>query len=189
MKNPKLKLVAAILAFIIGITSVWVNGFFSSLTLSNTQQDFSAQVDLPLAEKPFAKQSFDNVEVHSDQLPNYEEEPEVFSPSGDYHPLNRPSEELEEFIQFDLQVRGKKGKLVAWGEVRGVQPWYKFTSVSITEKHLKFSTAKVGGVSYNFEGKFLKKGYGVTLEGTLRKFVNGKKVMEVKTPFVHYPGC
>ncbi|HLM60775.1 MAG TPA: hypothetical protein VK308_08225 [Pyrinomonadaceae bacterium] len=51
MKNPKLKLVAAILAFIIGIVSVLVSGFFSSLDLPNTQQDFSAQVDLPSAEK------------------------------------------------------------------------------------------------------------------------------------------
>jgi hypothetical protein len=189
MKNQKLKFAATILAFIIGIVSVRVSGLFSSLTLSNTQQDFPAQVDLLLAEKTFAEQNFDNVEVHSDQLLNNEEESEVFSPSGDYHPLNRPADESEKFIQFDLQVRGKKGKLVAWGEVRGVQSWYKFTSVSVTEKYLKFSTAKVSGVSYNFEGEFLKKGYGVTLEGTLRKFVNGKKVMEVHTPFVHYAGC
>ncbi len=189
MKNQKLKFAATILAFIIGIVSVRVSGLFSSLTLSNTQQDFPDQVDLLLAEKTFAEQNFDNVEVHSDQLLNNEEESEVFSPSGDYHPLNRPADESEKFVQFDLQVRGKKGKLVAWGEVRGVQSWYKFTSVSVTEKYLKFSTAKVSGVSYNFEGEFLKKGYGVTLEGTLRKFVNGKKVMEVHTPFVHYAGC
>ncbi len=189
MKNPKFKLAATILAFIVGITSVWVSGFLSSLTLPNTQQDFSVQVDLPVAEKTFAEQSLDNTEVHSDQFSNYEVEPEVFSPSGDYHPLNRSVDELEEFIQFDLQVRGKKGKLVAWGEIRGVQPWYKFTSVFVTQKRLKFSTAKVSGISYNFEGKFLKKGYGVTLEGTLQKFVNGKKVMEVSTPFMHYPGC
>lgn len=184
MKNPKLQLVAATLAFIIGIISVWVSGFFSSLTLSNTQQDFSVQVDSPFAEK-----IFDDIEVQSDQLSNNEEESAVFSPSGDYHPLNRSSDEAEKFIQFDLQVRRKKGKFIAWGEVRGVQPWYKFTSVSVSEKYLKFSTAKVGGVSYKFEGEFLKKGYSITLEGTLRKFVNGKKVVEVRTPFVHYAGC
>ena len=189
MKNPKLKLVVAILAFIVGITGVWISRFFSSPTVSNTRQDFSAQVDLPLVEKNFAEQSFDNVKVYSDQLSDNEEESEVFSPSGDYHPVNRPSDESEKFIQFDLQVRGKKGKFVAWGEVRGVQPWYKFTSVSVSEKHLKFATAKVDGVSYSFEGEFLKKGYGITLEGTLQKFVNGKKVMEVRTPFVHYAGC
>ncbi len=188
MKNPKLKFVATILAFIIGIVSVWVSGFFSSLDFPNTQQNFSAQVDLPLAEKTLVEQNFDEVEAHPNQLLNNEES-EVFSPSGDYHPLNRPSDESEQFIQFDLRVRQKKGKFVARGEIRGVQAWYKFTSVSVTEKYLKFTTAKVSGVNYDFEGEFLKKGYGVTLEGTLRKFVNGKKVMEVRTPFKHYPGC
>jgi hypothetical protein len=189
MESPKLRLLVAFLAFIIGITSVWVSGFFSTLTLSDKQQDFPAQVDLALTEKTFAEQNFDNIEVHSDQHINNKEESEVFTPSGDYHPLNRPADESEKFIQFDLQVRGNKGKLVAWGEVRGVQSWYKFTSVSVTEKYLKFSTAKVGGISYSFEGEFLKKGYGITLKGTLRKFVDGKKVMEVYTPFVHYAGC
>lgn len=190
MKSLKLKVVSAILAFIIGITGVWVSGFFPAFTLSNTQQDFSVQVDLPLAEQSFTAQNFNDIEkVNSAQFLNNEEESEVFSPSGDYHPLIRPPVESEKFIQFDLQVRGRKGKLVAWGEVRGVLPWYKFTSVSVTEKYLKFSTAKIGGVSYSFEGKFLKKGYGVTLEGTLRKFVNGKKVMEINSPFMHYAGC
>jgi hypothetical protein len=48
--------------------------------------------------------------------------------------------------------------LVAWGEVRGVQHWYEFKSVFVTEKHLTFSTATVGGVSYDFDGTFLGKG-------------------------------
>ena len=122
----------------------------------------------------------------------------IFNPSGDYHPLNRPANESEKFIQFDLQVRRKKGKLVAWGEVRGVQSWYRFTSVFVTEKQLKFSTAKLGGVSYDLDGRFLgggdfaiqSLGTGIVmLEGTLRKFVNGKKAMEVSTSFVYYPGC
>lgn len=189
MKNLKFKLVTAALAFIIGISSVWLSGFSSSPTLSNTQQGSFVKVELPLSEKTFAEKTSNDLEAQSDQFPNYYEEPEVFSPSGDYHPLNRSTVESEKFIQFDLQVKRKKGKFVAWGEIRGVQPWYKFTSVSVTEKHLKFSTAKVGGVSYSFEGEFLKKGYGVTLEGTLRKFVKGKKVLEVSTPFMHYPGC
>lgn len=123
---------------------------------------------------------------------------DIFNPSGDYHPLSLPANQSEKSIQFDLQVRRKKVKLVAWGEVMGVQPWCRFTSVSVTEKHLKFSTAKVGGVSYDFDGTFLGSGdfasqfLGtgiVMLEGTLRKFVNGKKAMELSTSFVYYPGC
>ena len=122
----------------------------------------------------------------------------VFNPSGDYHPSSPPADESEKSIQFDLQVRRKKGKLVAWGEIRGVQRWYKFRSVFVTEKYLKFSTVTVGGVSYDFDGTFLGRGdfasqsLGngmVMLEGMLRKFVNGNKTMEISTSFVHYTGC
>ena len=197
MKNLKFKLVAAILAFIIGVVGVWVSGFLSSPAVSNTQHNLSIQVDLSLTDKPLVEQTFDNLETNSDQLPNDETDLGVFNPSGNYLPLNSPSDESERFIQFDLEVRRKKGKLVAWGEVRGVQRWYKFTSISVTEKHLKFSTAKTGGVNYDFDGEFLGKGDfsspaqtgNILLKGTLRKFVNGKKVVEVNTSFKHYPGC
>lgn len=197
MKNLKFKLVAAILAFIIGVVGVWVIRLLSSPMASNTQQNLSTQVDLSLTNKPLIKQTLNNFETHSDQLPKDETDLGLFNPSGDYHPLNRPSDESERFIQFDLEVKRKKGKLVAWGEVKGVQPWYKFTSVSITEKHLKFSTAKIDGVNYDFNGEFLGKGdfsslaqtESIFLKGTLRKFINGKKVMEVSTSFKHYPGC
>lgn len=197
MQNLKFKLVAIILAFIIGIVSVWASGFLFSLTVFNTQQNFSSQADLPLTDEPLVAQTFDDLEIDSDQLPNEETDLGVFNPSGDYHPSSRPSDESEQFIQFDLEVRRKKGKLVAWGEIRGVDRWYKFTSVSVTEKYLKFSTAKIGGVNYDFNGEFLGRGdfsspaqtETILLKGTLRKLVNGKKVMEVSTSFVHFPGC
>lgn len=123
---------------------------------------------------------------------------EIFNPSGDYHPVNRPAEESERFIHFDLEVRRRKGKLIAWGDVRGVRPWFKFTSVSLSEKHLRFSTVKIGGARYSFDGTFLVKGdfasesqgLGIPLlEGVLRKFVHGQKVSETRTTFRYYPGC
>lgn len=122
----------------------------------------------------------------------------IFNPSGNYHPLKRLANKSDQFIQFDLQVRRRKGKVIASGEVKGVQPWYKFIFVSVTNKSLKFSTAKVKGISYDFDGKFLGKGnfaeqwmgHGLLfLEGTLSKFVNGKKAAEVTTSFLYYPGC
>jgi hypothetical protein len=121
-----------------------------------------------------------------------------FNPSGDYHPVNRPAGKSEQFIQFVLEVRRRNGKLRAWGDVRGVQSSFKFTSVAISEKHLKFSTVKIKGVRYSFDGTFLGKGdfarqsqgNGIALlEGVLRKFVNGQKVIEIRTPFLYYPGC
>ncbi|MBC7900304.1 MAG: hypothetical protein H7070_09650 [Saprospiraceae bacterium] len=198
MKNPKYKFVIVILAFIIGVVGVWISEFLPSLMFSNTQSNFSILTEIPLADDAFIEQTFESFEIKVDQTPNNATDLGVFNPSGDYHPLNRPTEESERFVHFDLEVKRKKRKLVAWGDVRGVQASYKFTSVSVTEKHLKFSTGKVGGVSYDFDGKFLGIGDfasqslgngNLMLEGTLRKFVDGKKVMDVSTSFVYFPGC
>ena len=119
-----------------------------------------------------------------------------FNPSGDYHPLNRSADDLG--LQFHLQVRYRRGRRVAWGGVPTVAHFHRFKSVSVTEKHLRFSTERRYGVRYDFEGSFLRRGNFTTaldipgslpLKGTLRKFVNGKKVMELTTSFVYYVGC
>ncbi len=121
-----------------------------------------------------------------------------FNPSGDYHPANRPADGSESFTHFDLEVRRRKGRLVARGDVRGVGARYKFATVSVTEERLKFTTVRLRGVSYSFDGRFLGRGdfpgqftgYGmVMLEGTLTKYQGGKKVAEVNSPFLYYPGC
>jgi hypothetical protein len=118
-----------------------------------------------------------------------------FNPSGEYHPFNQPSE--ARFLQFHLQVRHKRGRLVAWGELVDVQ-FYRFRYVSVTEKHLQFLTERHHGISYKFEGLFLRGGNftiesdiagSFPLQGRLLKFVNGKKVIELTTPFVYYVGC
>lgn len=126
-------------------------------------------------------------------------EPKVpFDPSGDYHPDDKRVSESEKFTQFVLEVRRRKGKLIASGHVSHVTEWYKFAAVSVTEKHLNFRTVRVKGVEYKFDGRFLSSGtfaeqftgYGkIRLEGTLQKSVNGKKVTEINSPFYHYPGC
>src|SRR5215831_8434603 len=121
-----------------------------------------------------------------------------FDPSGNYHPLNQPSDP-DRFVQFNLEVRYKRGRLVAWGDVVGVgEVGYRFRSVAVTEKHLRFSTKRYHGISYLFEGSFLRGGNFsevdsttgfVALKGTLRKFVKGKKIMELTGSFVYYGEC
>jgi hypothetical protein len=119
-----------------------------------------------------------------------------FNPSGEYHPSNRPGDDPG--LQFHLQVRYRRGRRVAWGDVAGVAQFYRFKSVSVTEKQLRFSTERHHGVQYDFEGSFLRRGDfttsldipgSVPLSGTLRKSVNGRKVMELTTSFVYYVGC
>lgn len=120
-----------------------------------------------------------------------------FDPSGDYHPVERPKE-ADKFVQFDIQVRRTKGRIVASGDIRGVDRLYKFASISITGNRLKFLTLEISGTSYSFDGIF--KGTGdfasqwsgsgdERLKGTLRKFANGKIVWEIDTTFLYYPGC
>ena len=120
-----------------------------------------------------------------------------FNPSGEYHPLNRPADNLD--LQFHLRFRYKRRTFVAWGNLYGSDSrFYKFRSVSITQKHLSFATRRLRGVMYTFEGTFLRGGNFATqdpplgsfpLQGTLRKFINGKKAMEFTTSFVYYVGC
>jgi hypothetical protein len=126
------------------------------------------------------------------------EPPAPFDPSGDYHPTCPITAESERSVQFVLEVRRRRQKLVAWGQVSTFVASYKLIDVSVTEKHLKFRTQKVKGVYYRFDGRFLGdgnfsgqfSGFGSEmLEGTLQKFVNGQKAFEITTPFVHYPGC
>ena len=81
----------------------------------------------------------------------------AFNPSGDYHPVNRPNGS-EQSIQFVLRVRHGRGRLLARGQVRGVQPWYRFMSVSVTPRYLKFATVRIHGVRYDFAGMFLGTG-------------------------------
>jgi hypothetical protein len=126
------------------------------------------------------------------------EPPSSFDPSGDYHPTCQITAESERFVQFVLEVRRRRHKLVAWGHLSSVGASYKFISMSVTEKHLKFRTQKVKDIDYRFDGRFLRDGnfseqFGgvgsVTLEGTLQKFVKGQKAFEINTPFLHYRGC
>jgi hypothetical protein len=121
-----------------------------------------------------------------------------FNPSGDYHPVNTPARGPERFAHFDLEVRRRKGRLIARGDVRTVGARYEFASVSVTEKRLTFRTVSLRGVSYGFDGRFLGggdfpsqfTGYGlVMLEGTLTRYQGGRKAAEINSTFMYYPGC
>jgi hypothetical protein len=122
-----------------------------------------------------------------------------FNPSGDYHPVNRMIGELDKSTYFDLRVRRRKGKLLVSGEVKNhAGTSYKFAYISITERHLKFTTVNIHGVEYKFDGRFLGKGDfasqtmdegQIMLEGALQKFIDGEKVTEIISPFLYYPGC
>ena len=160
----------------------------------------SIKIDQPVVAVPIKPAQPATVQTNAALPERTSQPPSPFDPTGDYHPTRRPTVESEKFLQFVLEVRRRKQKLVAWGHLSSnASEFYEFRFVSVTEKHLKFRTRKVKGVYYKFDGRYLGQGnfsdqYGgyagsVMLEGTLQKFVNGQKVFEINTPFVHYPGC
>jgi hypothetical protein len=121
---------------------------------------------------------------------------EPFDPSGNFHPVQPPEAASDKFLQFNLRVPRKGGKLQAIGEVRGVQPWLKFSTKAIDERGMQFLTEVKNGVRYEFEGDFLEKGnYArrwsgdrmAPLKGEWRKSVRGEQVWEYATEFVYYP--
>lgn len=72
---------------------------------------------------------------------------------------------------------------------------FDFTRISVSSKRLKFETETIKGVSYKFTGKFVDEHLEmgdytayVSLEGTLTKMRDGKKIAEINVKF-EVGGC
>lgn len=113
----------------------------------------------------------------------------VFNPSGYYMPVQ--SKGLEQDTRIDLHTETEEEKIDAG--IYTANGYYAAQRIKVTEKKLSFSTEKIRGAHYEFEGVFLEAlgdSYDEpVLEGTLRKFRNGKKVFEKKVRFTYYMGC
>ncbi|NNF01039.1 MAG: hypothetical protein HKN25_18630 [Pyrinomonadaceae bacterium] len=88
--------------------------------------------------------------------------------------------------------------VVPFGQYQTEKDVYKFNKLFFGNGILKFSTAGVRGMHFEFEGKFKEKpsdpandrGYQVfILEGSLTKFRNGKKSAKADVQFRLYEGC
>ena len=119
-----------------------------------------------------------------------------FDPSGNYHPVRLPETPSERFIQINLRVKRHRGRLSAVGEVRNTGKWYRYSTKAVNRDRLRFETVTKDGVRYEFLGEFTGDGNfthqwvgtgTVKLKGSLRKFVRGKQVVEIRSDFVHYP--
>lgn len=73
----------------------------------------------------------------------------------------------------------------------------KFVRLFISEKHIAFETERKNGISYRFEGNFIKEKeveydgdiYNANVEGVLIKLKNGKEIVRQKRYFNHFIGC
>lgn len=82
------------------------------------------------------------------------------------------------------------------GEFKIGKKFYRFKDVKVSEKTFSFTTFKVKGRQYKFEGRFLDTGevgeydHDLVLGGTLKTFSNGKKVREFTSKYSHtYEVC
>lgn len=124
--------------------------------------------------------------------------PDAFDPSGDYHIADRALSALVDRFYFDIEVRRRRGKLVAWGHVYARSTFYKIRVISVSEDRLTFTTATVRGIAYRFEGRFTRRGSFpaqfqgngiIAVEGTVFKMVGGSVDSVATSEYLYYPGC
>ena len=121
-----------------------------------------------------------------------------FDPDGSFWlPDNTtPPNEFSDFGGINLNAK-KSRHLPSPGLQLINGTTYRFKTLSVKRDNFTFTTVTRRGVSYSFDGKFLKGGVYASgildpdtpvLEGTLRKFRGGKKVAEANLKFVYFGG-
>jgi hypothetical protein len=127
-----------------------------------------------------------------------QEAQEKFDPEGSFFPKGAPPKGLENVGGINLFKRPKKtydaeGAGVALTNGRT----YRFKTLTVSREKLVFTTVAINGISYSFEGRFLKDGVfatmeldndAVVLEGRLTKFRRGEKIAEADMKFTYFGG-
>ena len=130
----------------------------------------------------------------------------AFDPSGNFHVIISQDAHLDSEYLAVIELEKKNGRkptfsgklVMALGS--STTPFRFITSI-ITPEKFTFTTSKVGGVSYTFSGKFLRRGNFLedwnrderpfdqaVLEGTLTKFKDGRKTSEKSFKFTYSVG-
>jgi hypothetical protein len=118
-----------------------------------------------------------------------------FNPSGTFSVQNSPESpapeidgDLVQNIELRKTAKGYDGELSVMRRTGGMVT-YKFTGAAVEPGKLSFTTASVRGISYGFEGRFLKQGnlrrltetttgdvLSDALEGTATRYRGGRKL-------------
>lgn len=196
IKNYLFRLAAAFTAFIFAVA------------VFNAFHFFQAQIFAPRAEQPVRAsiaepQGMLSDTEFSEQIKN--DSPEISKPSesrfdvsGSYYfAAEKAPKGFENFESLEIVVRDYETES---GEYIGGIPIppkgyvqtkkeYKFTRISIGNEEISFETEKIGGVGYQFKGRFrsedsyLSGEDAADLKGRLVKLKNGKKIAETEAEF------
>jgi len=132
-------------------------------------------------------------------LPNiaFAQKSAKFDPDGSFWILGEPPTDFKDFGGINLNAkRLRRLNKPGVNLTNGAQ--LRFLTLAVTHEKLVFTTAAgKGGVSYNFNGRFLKAGVFAAanlddqtpvLEGLLTKLKNGQKVADARLKFVYFGG-
>jgi hypothetical protein len=120
----------------------------------------------------------------------------TFNPDGSFWVHGKPPNEFSDFGGINLN-RKRVRHLPKSGldEMNGRR--FPFVRLSVKRERFTFTTVTVRGVSYSFEGRFLKGGNYQqdalgdevpVLDGELKKFVAGKIVAQARLKFIYFGG-
>ncbi|HKO96588.1 MAG TPA: hypothetical protein VJU86_06340 [Pyrinomonadaceae bacterium] len=124
-----------------------------------------------------------------------------FRPYGYFSLIGKPPKGFESFdtIQYWKKSQEQSGPDIS-ERLSGVNlsggRVYRYASVSVNRKNFGFTTKKIRGVSFSFQGRFLRtdfleEGFDMdrpVVEGKLRKYLNGKKVAEANVRLSYFAG-
>ncbi|GAC1399673.1 MAG: hypothetical protein NVSMB56_14690 [Pyrinomonadaceae bacterium] len=124
--------------------------------------------------------------------------PQKFDPEGSFFPKGDAPKGLAEIGGINLFKRRLK---TFTSEGSGVNTTngitHRFKTLSVTREKLIFTTVTRRGISYSFEGRFLKDGVysesdldndTVVLEGHMTKLRNGQKIADANMRFTYFGG-
>lgn len=121
---------------------------------------------------------------------------ERFDPDGTFWIVGQPPDGFSDFSGINLNAKRSRRLNTAGVDERDGRHFSYKTLVVRREKFV-FTTVTVRGASYSFTGRFLRGGVfqeavlddeKPVLEGTLQKFVAGKKVAEAQLKFSYFGG-
>ncbi len=120
-----------------------------------------------------------------------------FDPDGSFWIIGTPPNDFSDFGGINLNAKRLR-RLPTPGLQLNNGKTFRYKTLSVKQESFTFTTMMLGGVSFSFEGHFLKGGVFAddanlddqtpVLEGTLIKYKAGKKVAEANLKFSYFGG-
>lgn len=142
--------------------------------------------------------SFNSATTNAKSTIAHQTKRQKFDPEGSFFPKGDPPKGLAEVGGINLFKRLLKTfTSQGSGVAKTNGTIHRFKTISVSREKLIFTTVALRGISYSFDGRFLKDGvYGeteldnetVVLEGHMTKFRNGQKIAEADMRFTYFGG-